>query len=152
MALIHKFDTLSAVPVSLKHDTPTFCTSFYNPQDINANVLVAHAENDWDIPYTHSDVIFNAFLDPFLPPLTVPSNPMSLSSEEWESFTTQQAARAMKRRDIITSKNIQHFGTMDEFVAGGRKVVLLKTLAGGHDYLGVQEGVQDVIGKTFGLL
>jgi len=30
-----------------------------------------------------------------------------------------------------------------------RDVVLVKTLAGGHDYLGIQEGLVDIIGQTF---
>jgi len=32
-----------------------------------------------------------------------------------------------------------------------RRVVFVKTLEGKHDYIGVQEGLQDIIGRKFGL-
>ncbi len=42
---------------------------------------------------------------------------------------------------------------MDEFTEdNGRRVTLVKTLAGGHDYLGVQEGLVDIIGKAFSVI
>jgi abhydrolase domain-containing protein 12 len=46
---------------------------------------------------------------------------------------------------------LANFGRIDEFSEDGRKVVLVKTLAGGHDYLGLQEGLQDIIGRTFAI-
>jgi abhydrolase domain-containing protein 12 len=121
-------------------------------QNIKAPVLIAHAENDWDIPYTHSEVLFNAFLDRYLPSLPLPENPLTATKELWSEFNAKQQARRAKRRELVIRTDFPKFGTMDEFVADGRKVVFVKALAGGHDYLGVQEGVQDIIGRTFSLL
>jgi abhydrolase domain-containing protein 12 len=63
----------------------------------------------------------------------------------------QLAQRKEMREKLVTSVELRNFGTVHEFTEGGRKVVYVQSLAGGHDYLGVQEGVQDVIGRTFGL-
>jgi abhydrolase domain-containing protein 12 len=63
----------------------------------------------------------------------------------------QLAQRKEMREKLVTSVELRNFGTVHEFTEGGRKVVYVRSLAGGHDYLGVQEGVQDVIGRTFGL-
>jgi abhydrolase domain-containing protein 12 len=53
-----------------------------------------------------------------------------------------------EKRDKIVSKTvIENFGSVEEFddATNRRKVTLVKTLAGTHDYIGVQEGLQDVI-------
>ncbi|KAF8816450.1 alpha/beta-hydrolase [Phlegmacium glaucopus] len=131
-ALMDNFDTLQAVP------------------NITASsVLIAHAENDWEIPDSHSDVLFQAFLERQLPPLDMPNNVFSMSKQDWEIVEGQQKARRQKRNEILTSTTLANFGRVDEFSENGRKVVLVKTLAGGHDYLGIQEGLQDIIGRTF---
>ncbi|KAF8895313.1 Alpha/Beta hydrolase protein [Infundibulicybe gibba] len=133
-ALIHKFDSLKAVP------------------KIKDSVLIAHAENDWDIPYSHSQVLFNAFLEPVLPDVEVPDNAFSITKAQWSAILDQQAARASKRNTIVISQHLRNFGTTEEFEHDGRKVKLVQTLAGGHDYLGVQEGVLDAIGQFYKLL
>lgn len=115
------------------------------------SVLIAHAENDWDIPDSHSDVLFQAFLERYLPPLDIPSNFLAMSRQDWEIVQGRQRARQNKRNEILKSTTLMNFGRIDEFSENGRKVVLVKTLAGGHDYLGVQEGLQDIIGRTFGI-
>ncbi|KAJ6511983.1 Alpha/Beta hydrolase protein [Mycena vitilis] len=131
--IVHPFDTETLVP------------------RIKGSVLIAHAENDWEIPYTHSEALFNTFLDPLLPPTpSLPLNAASLTQDEWSAFAEKLAARKEKREEIVTSVELRNFGTVHEFTEAGRKVVFLQTLAGGHDYLGVQEGVHDVIGRTFG--
>lgn len=113
-------------------------------------MLIAHAENDYDIPHTHSDALFHAFLEDHLPPLTLPDNPFSATPEDWKVVADQQVLRNAKRKTIVESRSINNFGTVDEFTEdNGRKVTLVKTLAGGHDYLGVQEGLVDIIGKAF---
>ena len=150
MALVHRFDTLQAVPVC----SLSFCVSslvLTSPsQNITAtSVLIAHAENDWDIPDSHSDILFQAFLERQLPPLDIPSNVLAMSKEDWTLVEGQQRARQNKRNEILKSTTLANFGRIDEFSEDGRKVVLVKTLAGGHDYLGVQEGLQDIIGRTF---
>ncbi|KAG6844517.1 hypothetical protein H0H87_006278 [Tephrocybe sp. NHM501043] len=129
-ALIHRFDSLGAVP------------------RIQAPVLIAHAEDDWDIPHTHSVVLFDAFLKPYLPPLDLPEG-LSVTQESWEKFWAQREAWTAKRTELLTITKLPNFGIVEQFEADGRKVVFVKTLAGGHDYLGVQEGVQDFIRTSF---
>ena len=108
--------------------------------------------NDWDIRDSHSSVIFNAFLDPYLPG-THPDihRPLLMSAADWHSITAQQAIRAEERKNLVSHVDVRNFGTIDSFTAGDRKIVLLKTTDGAHD-IGRIEGVQDVIGRTFGLL
>ena len=72
-----------------------------------------------------------------------------MSKEDWQVVEAQQKARHNKRNEILKSKTLANFGRIDEFSEDGRKVVLVKTLAGGHDYLGIQEGLQDIIGRIF---
>ncbi|KAH9480563.1 hypothetical protein JR316_0007163 [Psilocybe cubensis] len=133
MAVVHRFDTLKAVP------------------NITSSILIAHAENDWDIPHTHSDILFQAFLEPHLPAVDMPTDPLTISQEVWDIISKQSEARRFKRNQILSSKTIPNFGTIDQFVDGPRKVALVKTLAGGHDYLGVQEGLIDIIARNFEL-
>ncbi|KAK7048136.1 AB hydrolase-1 domain-containing protein [Favolaschia claudopus] len=131
--VIHKFETDTLIP------------------RIKGPVLIAHAENDWEIPYSHSQALFDAFLDPILPPSPeLPTNAASLSQEQWSQYMEQLNIRKEKREQAVTSVELHNFGTIHEATLSGRKVVFLHTLAGGHDYLGVQEGVHDVIGRTFG--
>ncbi|KAF4617306.1 hypothetical protein D9613_006004 [Agrocybe pediades] len=135
-AVVHRFDTLKAVP------------------NITAPVLIAHAVNDWDIPHTHSDVLFNAFLEPHLPPVDLPDNAFTITSEQWAVISEQQKVRQVKRDSLLKKTKIDNFGEIDELYdsAEDRRIVLVKTLAGAHDYLGVQEGLVDIIGKTFNVL
>ncbi|KAJ7126429.1 hypothetical protein C8R43DRAFT_897852, partial [Mycena crocata] len=132
--IIHTFDTETLVP------------------RIKGPVLLAHAENDWDIPYSHSKALFDAFLAPLLPSApALPPNAVSLGEAQWAAFVAQRTERLGARDRLVTSVEMRHFGTVHEFTEeAGRKVVFVQTLAGGHDYLGVQEGVQDVMGRMFG--
>ena len=114
-------------------------------------MLIAHAENDWDIPDSHSDILFQAFLERQLPSLDIPSSVLTMSKEDWEIVEGQQKARQQKRNKILKSRTLANFGRVDEFSEDGHKIVLVKTLAGGHDYLGIQEGLQDIIGRTFAI-
>jgi abhydrolase domain-containing protein 12 len=132
--LVHKFDSLKAV------------------KNITASVLIAHAEDDWDIPSSHSDVLFQAYLDPLLPDLNVPDfGPKVLSAEEWNHMAEQRKARQVKRAEIVEHTEVPHFGSLDEFEQGDRTVTLVKTHKGGHDYLPLQEGVQDIVKKKFNM-
>ena len=97
-------------------------------------------------------MLFQAFLEPHLPSVNYPYNPFTTTREEWDVVIKQQSLRNARRGEILKSTPLQNFGRIDEFTRDGRKVVLVKTLAGGHDYLGVQEGLVDVIGKNFALL
>ncbi|CAK5270210.1 unnamed protein product [Mycena citricolor] len=148
--LIHKFDTDKLVP------------------RMKGQIIIAHAgecgsrhpgtgsqdrptENDWDIPYTHSEALFTAFLDPHLPQMiALPPHLASLSQEQWSEFTSRAAERREAREALVSTTEIPKFGTLHKFNDGKRTVTHVQTLHGGHDYVGIQEGVSDIIGQTFG--
>lgn len=108
--------------------------------------------NDWDIPYTHSEAIFNSFLKPHLPSIPLLPTALPIPTETWNLFETQRQIHFAKRKEVVTHIDMGNFGTIDEFEQGGRKIMLVKTRAGNHDYLGTQEGLQDIIGKSFEFL
>ena len=115
-------------------------------------MLIAHAEDDWDIPDAHSDVLFQAFLEPHLPELHMPKNVYDIRPEEMKVMAVQRSARKEVRDKLLVEETIAGFGKTATFTDDGRTVTLVKTLYGGHDYLGVQEGLQDIIGRKFGLI
>jgi len=94
-------------------------------------VLIAHATNDLDIPYTHSEVLFSAFLEPHLPPLDIPENPFAMTPDEWETFSSRQTVRQRKREEITRTSEIAGFGTVEEFEADGRRVMWVKNVSRG---------------------
>jgi len=106
--------------------------------------------NDWDIPYSHSEVLFNAFLEPHLPSIPLLPITLPISTDTWSQFEAKRQAHFARRKEIVTRTDMGNFGTVDRFEQEGRKIILVKTQAGNHDYLGVQEGLQDIIGKSFG--
>ncbi|PPQ96974.1 hypothetical protein CVT26_006430 [Gymnopilus dilepis] len=136
-SLVHRFDTLTLV------------------SDIKSSVLIAHADNDKDIPVTHASLLFDAFLSPHLPSSpSLPPNP--LSPTEWDNYTSQTSLRTGKRHEVVNTLDIEGYGVYEEMSKdvvkreGGRKVALLRTRTGGHD-VGRVEGVQDEIGRMLGL-
>ena len=110
-------------------------------------------EDDWDIPYTHSITLFERLLDPLLPPSpNLPDHPASWTLDEWSSFVAAQNERKSKRFEIVTRSNTTNFGYTETFqLESGSPVTLLITHWGGHNNVGSQEGVQDVIRKRFAL-
>lgn len=115
-------------------------------------MLIAHAENDWDIPHSHSDVLFNAFLNGVLPELKLPRDAIRATKEEYEAMSSSMDKRQRAREKVVKRIDMEGFGYIESFwdKTKERNVTLVKTLYGGHDYLGVQEGVQDAIGRMFG--
>jgi abhydrolase domain-containing protein 12 len=79
-------------------------------------------------------------------PTTLP-----MSTDRWSQFEEQRQAHFSKREELVTRIDLGNFGTVDEFEQEHKKIILVKTQAGNHDYLGVQEGLQDIIRKSFGL-
>lgn len=103
-----------------------------------------------EIPASHSDILFDAYLAPHLPDVTGPGiGPKVLTAEEWQSMTQKLKERKEKFKQIVEHTDIAKFGTIDEFRDHERRVVLVKTLAGSHDYLPLQEGLQDIIKAKF---
>ena len=122
-------------------------------QNIDEPVLIAHAENDWDIPNFHADVLFNAFLDRVLPGLKLPQSALQVTPEDRDTLSASLEKRKVVRRRIVEHIGMGDFGYIERFwdKTKERNVTLVKAKYGGHDYLGVQEGVQDAMGHMFGL-
>ena len=110
-------------------------------------------DNDKDIPVSHASMLFDAFLEPYLPAHpSLPENP--LSHAEWDNYTNKDALRALRRTEVVATTRVEGYGVFEELRPAvvemeGRKVALLMTEGGGHD-IGRVEGVQDAIGRMFG--
>ncbi|EPQ54662.1 alpha/beta-hydrolase [Gloeophyllum trabeum ATCC 11539] len=138
--LTHHFDTSSVIA------------------DIKSPILLAHAEDDWDIPCAHSDQLFSSILEPLLPRL--PDLPKSapeisqLTKDDWSDYLSAQSMRKGLRGQMVTETGVPNLGTIQELRRGNGdgKVVYVKPNWGGHDRVGLMEGVQDIIGRTFGML
>ncbi|KIJ60293.1 hypothetical protein HYDPIDRAFT_139443 [Hydnomerulius pinastri MD-312] len=130
--LQHKFDTLSIIT------------------KVKVPVLIVHAEDDWDISYTHSDAIFDALIEPYLPPVdALPLDPGSWSTEQWSTYQKQMAIQREARASVLTRTHLPNFGMMDKLESSGETIVLLKTLTGSHNEVGTLEGTQEVMRNIF---
>lgn len=116
-------------------------------------MLIVHAEDDWDISHTHSDALFDALIDPFLPSVDpLPRDPGSWTKEQWNTFQAQMAIKRAAREGLLVRTDMPHFGVMDTFSASNETIVLLKTLTGAHNDVGALEGTQEVIRALFSLV
>jgi len=113
-----------------------------------------HAEDDWDIPHAHSQTIFDAFLEPHLPVLPDITSMMAGASEEVaQRLATLGQERAALRSERVAVRDIARFGRAEVFArdAAHGDVVFLRTRWGGHDRVGLVEGVQDYMADIFRL-
>jgi len=79
----------------------TVLISFF-PQKLNVPLLIVHAENDWDIPHSHSQTLFDAFLDQHLPPLPEIAAAMAGASDEvMEKVDRLSKEWRALRRDLV---------------------------------------------------
>lgn len=76
---------------------------------------------------------------------------LASTTEQWSNLVQKQNERSQRRKEIVETHIVPKFGTVSR-VRFGRSVTLVKTLVGGHDYVGEQEGLQDAIARSFGLL
>lgn len=119
-------------------------------QKIKVPVLIVHAEDDFDISHTHSDALFDALIDPFLPSVDqLPQDPSSWTKEQWDVFQAQMATKQEAREGLLVRTDMPHFGVMDTFAASNETIVLLKTLTGAHNDVGALEGTQEVVRTLF---
>jgi abhydrolase domain-containing protein 12 len=105
-------------------------------------LLLVHAENDGDIPHSHSQTLFDAFLEQHLLPLPGIATTMTGASNGLSG------ERRALRRELVATSDIARVGRVEEFSRDG-KVVFLRTRWGGHDTVGLAEGVQDYIAEMF---
>ncbi|KAG1822626.1 alpha beta-hydrolase [Suillus subaureus] len=99
-------------------------------QKLKVPILLLHAEDDWDISHTHSDALFDALLESYLPPVySPPASQESWSTQQWNEYHAQLVTRRETRESLVTRTVIPDFGLMDQ--------------------VGTLEGVQEVIRVTF---
>ncbi|KAF8495779.1 alpha/beta-hydrolase [Russula emetica] len=135
--IVHRFDSLAKV-VGLK-----------------APLLIVHAEDDLDIPVWHAKVLFDAFLEKYLP------SPPKITAEMVDAstgravgqFSTLLEERAMRRRELVTVREVERVGRAEVFSKdrGDNEVVFLHTWWGAHD-VGLVEGVQDYMAEMFDMM
>ena len=103
----------------------------------------------------HSQTIFDAFLEPQLSALPEITAPMAGASEEVaQSTATLDQERASLRSDRVAVRDMPRLGRVEVFAREDRAqgdVVFLRTRWGGHDRVGLVEGVQDYMAEMFHL-
>ncbi|KAF8513767.1 Alpha/Beta hydrolase protein [Gautieria morchelliformis] len=125
--------------------------------NVKTNIVLIHADDDFDIPSSHSADLFNTLLEPWLPPpvLTreVLRQPVSISPEQWNEFRTGEALRRRVRNDIIQIDQVEQFGRISRFKRNDSEtqVVYVESRWGGHNHVGRLEGVIDVVGDVLGI-
>jgi abhydrolase domain-containing protein 12 len=82
------------------------------------------------------------------------------SQKQWDELQVALRKRAEKRGAMVRSREVAGLGVVEEMDrdgafweadAQGGKVVKLITRYGGHDRVGLQEGLQDIMADVFGL-
>lgn len=134
--VVHRFDSLAKI-VALK-----------------VPLLIVHAEDDWDIPHAHSQTLFDAYLEPHLPALPEITVAMAGAPEEVAArMATLAQERMALRSELVAARDVARVGRAEVFArdAAHGEVVFLRTRWGGHDRVGLVEGVQDFMAEMFHL-
>jgi abhydrolase domain-containing protein 12 len=121
-------------------------------QGLKVPLLIVHAENDWDIPHSHSQTLFDAFLEQHLPPLPeIAAAMVGASDEVAERMAKLSQERGALRQELVATNDIARVGRVEVFSKDRShgKVVFFRTQWGGHSTLGLVEGVQDYITEMF---
>jgi len=117
--------------------------------------LIVHAEDDLDIPVWHAKVLFDAFLEKYLPPLPKITAEMVEAStgRAKRQFSALLEERAMRRRELVAVREMERVGRVEVFSKdrGDNEVVFLHTWWGAHD-VGLVEGVQDYMAEMFDMM
>lgn len=108
--------------------------------------MIVHAEDDLDIPVWHAQLLFDAILEKHLPPLPKITGELAEASVGSAGDHLLEA-RATRRGELVTVREMERVGRVQEFSASG-KVVFLHTWWGAHD-VGLLEGVQDYMVEMF---
>lgn len=124
-------------------------------QNARCPILIFHATNDWDIPWTHSSSLFDALLDPLMrTPLPTPPVVGKLTPEtpaQVQAMHVAHQARAAERKEIVKEETIEGFGHCQEFTRrdgdGAHEVVWVKTEKGGHNEIALLDNVVKEVGR-----
>ncbi|TCD62097.1 hypothetical protein EIP91_007472 [Steccherinum ochraceum] len=123
-------------------------------QSLNVPVLIGHATDDPEIAHTHSKTLIDHLMSPYLPLLPLlPQAPGAapLTASEYEAYIESLRKRKEARTLLVKKTEVPNFGVVEEFEAKNGKVVYVEAMWGGHNVVGLQEGVQDEIAKMFRL-
>jgi len=126
--------------------------AYFFSQGLKSPLLIVHAENDWDIPHSHSQSLFDAFLEQHLPPLPDFAAAMAgVSDEVAERMIKLSQERRALRQELVSTTDIARVGRAEVFSKDRShgSVVFLRTWWGRHSTLGLVEGVQDYIAEMF---
>lgn len=117
-----------------------------------SKILIAHSHDDADIPYKHSCILFDKVLDPHLP-VSLSDRDGSILPEDLATVTKARNERNVAKNALVRKTDIASFGTVEEFSGkNAPKFVYVECFWGRHIDVGMQEGVQDEIGRLFDLL
>ena len=117
---------------------------------MKAPIYIVHSQDDFEIPYFHSQNLFESLLEPFLPPApTAPTSPSELNKFDWAAFNDAAEARRVRRAAVVEKSSIDGFAKVQKLVRSKEKgvglVVYVEALYGGHDRLGLQESLLDYL-------
>jgi hypothetical protein len=70
------------------------------------------------------------------------------TSAEWDASRAGYGKRREKREELVNRTVIDRFGVVEQF----HHVLHVQTRFGGHNPFGQQEGLQNIVGRFFGLL
>ena len=124
----------------------------FSPQELKVPLLIVHAENDWDIPHSHSQTLFDAFLEQHLPPLPDITAAMAGASDEVaEHIVKLSEQRKALRGELVLASDVPRLGRVEVFSKDRThgRVAFLLTRWGGHSRVGLVEGVQDYMAEMF---
>ncbi|KAI5122811.1 hypothetical protein M0805_000153 [Coniferiporia weirii] len=118
---------------------------------IKAPILLAHSQDDREIPHVHSQSLFNELLDPLLPPVPDLPDSSELQTYNWTAYRNAKEARLSRKAELVQTRNISGFGSVHQLVRTGDTgdVMYVESLWGGHDRIGLQESLIDLIGTVF---
>jgi abhydrolase domain-containing protein 12 len=123
-------------------------------QGLKAPLLIVHAEDDQDIPVWHAQMLFDAFLEKHLPPVSeITAEMMNTSAVEVrKNFGSLLQDRAVRRGELVTMHEMERVGRVEVFSKDrpDAKVAYLRTCWGAHD-VGLVEGVQDYMAEMFSM-
>ncbi|THH26904.1 hypothetical protein EUX98_g7281 [Antrodiella citrinella] len=122
-------------------------------QALNVPVFLAHSTDDPEITHMHSRTLMDHLMIPYLPQVTqLPIGPGApLTPAEFDTYKESLRKRKEARALLVQKAEVPNFGIVEEFETKNGKVVYVETMWGGHNVVGLQEGVQDEMAKLFRL-
>ncbi|KZT67120.1 alpha/beta-hydrolase [Daedalea quercina L-15889] len=121
--------------------------------EFNAPILIAHATDDREVPYSHSRTLIDKLLNQLLPPeFPIPGEPGTpVPHEHAQALAQAQKKRSDAHAALVRKVDVPEFGTVEQFEGTSGTVVYVQAHWGAHGFVGLQEGVQDVIASTLKL-